>query len=124
MKSVLAIVLLFASLSAVAQPAKSKSSIKKHALAKVAYVVTAPVAHPLKSLKATFGTIVFATENVVDVAHLGLAAADRAFDALSIQGKVPVLDSIYGFVSAANTDSGKLDTWLEKQEMYLFGTSN
>jgi hypothetical protein len=107
-----------------AQAPAAKPPLKSHALAKVASVAVAPVVHPKRTLKQTLGVVVFAVENVVDGARLGLETADKAFDAISIQGKIPVLDEIYAVVSVGAKDAAKLDVWLERQEKGLFGTSN
>jgi hypothetical protein len=97
----------------------------KHALVKV---LLAPVAvvkkGPVFFSKATLYTFLFGTEAVVDGARVGLEGADKVFAAISIKGKVPVLDSISAFVSVGAKDAGKLDGWLERQEKGLFGTSN
>lgn len=95
-----------------------------HALVTVAKIVTAPVAHPKRTLKDLFGSVLFATETGVDVVHGGLSLADKVFDVVSVQGKLPALDAVYGVVSIADTDTGKLDLWLERQEQFLFGRSN
>ena len=124
MKRVIALVALFLAVSATA-PASTEA---KHALARVASVVTTPVVHPVKSVKflskATLGSVLFAVETGVDGARLGLEGADKAFDAISIKGKVPVLDAVYAFVSVGAKDAAKADVWLERQEQYLFGSHN
>jgi hypothetical protein len=95
-----------------------------HALTKVVSVAVTPVRHPKVFTKATLGTVVFATENVVDVVHAGLHAADVGLTAVSLQGKIPVLDEAQAVVAVADKDAAKLDSWLERQELYLFGKSN
>src|SRR5690349_12615033 len=50
----------------------------------------------------------------VDVIHDGFYAADKAFDFLSLQGKLPILDQIYALVSVTSDDTGKLDDALDK----------
>lgn len=102
----------------------AEAQLSKHALAKVGKVAVTPVVHPAFFTKATLGSVLFLVENGVDVAHLSLSIADKGFSAASADGKVPILDNISAFVGVADKDSGKLDSWLEKQEMYLFGTSN
>jgi len=100
----------------------------KHALARVASVAVAPVVHPVKSAKflskATLGSVLFAVETGVDGARLGLEGADKALDAISIKGRVPVLDAVYAFVSVGAKDAAKADAWLERQEDYLLGRHN
>lgn len=119
-KALLACLLIFA-----CSPGESLAAPKlKHAIVRAAQVATAPVVHPKRTLKQTLGSILFVVENGVDVTHAILAGADKAFDAISIQGQIPVLDAIYGFVSVANKDTGKLDAWLERQEDKLFGSHN
>ena len=95
-----------------------------HALAKVAKVAVTPVAHPKLFTKATLGSVMFLVENGVDVVHAGLHVADIGLTAASAGGKIPVLDEAQAVVGVADKDSGKLDSWLEKQELYLFGKSN
>src|SRR5882672_1820681 len=98
--------------------------VQKHALAKVASIVSAPVAHPKRTLKETFGVTVFAVENVVDGARVGLTVADKVFDVISLSGKIPALDVIYAGVSIGAKDAARLDMWLERQEGFLFGMHN
>lgn len=125
MKSFLTItfVVLALSLSLFAQPA-SKGSFARHALAKVGKAAVTPVVHPAFFTKATLGSVLFIVENGVDGVHGALFLADKGFTAASANGKIPVLDNIAAFVGTADKDSGKLDTWLERQERYLFGTNN
>lgn len=105
-------------------PAPPKPPLKSHALAKVASVAVAPVVHPKRTLKQTLGAVLFGVENVVDVAHSGLAVADKALDAVTAGGVIPALNLVYVVVEQADKDSGKLDLWLERQEQGLFGTHN
>lgn len=125
---VVAALLLLMPMISHAQAPGSKGGVKKHALAKVFRVsvkpFTATVGHPKRTLKQVAGSLLFATETGVDGVRLVLEGADKAFDAISIQGKVPVLDQIYGFVSIGAKDAAKLDAWLERQEQSLFGTHN
>lgn len=100
------------------------SGVKHHALAKVGLAVTFPVRHSVKTLKATLGSVLFVVENGVDGAHLVLDYADKGLSAVSAQGKIPVLNEVYAVVEVADKDSAKLDGWLERQESFLFGTSN
>ncbi len=116
MKRLTLFVLLFIAVPAFAGP--------KHALVRA---LEAPLQAPkaaFTGLKATAYTIIFATESVVDGARVVLTGADKAFDVLSIQGKIPVLDVIYAGVSVGAKDAAKLDAWLERQEEGLFGSHN
>lgn len=125
MKAVLVVLFLFC-MAVVPLRAQAPQGAKPrtHALVMVAKVAATPVRKPVTTLKKTLGTVLFAVESGVDVAHTGLTLADKAFDAIGMAGKVPVLDAVYAVVGVAATDSGKLDHWLEKQETYLFGTHN
>lgn len=116
MKRLTLLLLLFVAVPAFAGP--------KHALVRV---LEAPLAAPkaaFTGLKATAYTVIFAVESGVDGARIVLTGADKVFDTLSLQGKVPVLDVIYAGVSVGVKDVTKLDTWLERQEDGLFGSHN
>lgn len=117
------IIALFLSCSAYAQ-APAPAPTQTHAIVKVAAVVVSPVVHPKRTLKQILGSVLFATENVVDVAHAGLGVADKVFDTVSIGGNIPILNEIYAVVSVGDKDTGKLDVWLERQEDFLFGMHN
>src|SRR5260370_19338058 len=106
----------------------ASQAVPKHALARIAFVATAPVVHPVKSAtlftKATLMSVLFTVETGVDGARMVLTVTDKALDAISAKGKIPVLDNLYAFVGIAAADSGKLDGWLERQEQGLFGRHN
>ena len=107
-------------LLAFASPAPAQT----HALAKVAKVAVAPVAHPKLFTKATLGSIMFVAENGVDVVHAGFHVANVGLTAASAGGKIPVLDEVALVASDGDKYSGKLDTWMERQEDYHFGSHN
>lgn len=119
----LIIVALLLSVPAHAQGAAGAKK-QTHAFVIVAKIAVIPVVKPVSTLKKTLGGVLFAVESGVDVVHGAASIADKAFDAIGVAGKVPVVDAVYAVVSIVNTDSGKLDSWLERQETYLFGTHN
>ena len=93
----------------------------KHAAVRLALAV---VKSPYKGAKGILYSALFTTEVVVDGARVGLETANKVLDVVSVKGKVPVLDSLYSFVSVSAKDAAKLDGWLERQEQGLFGTHN
>lgn len=108
--------------NAQASPAPVVASPKpQHAAVKVARFL---VKAPYKGAKGVLYTALFSTEVVVDGAHAGLDVADKVGDALSANSKIPVLAEVYVVISQADKDVAKLDSWLERQEQGLFGTSN
>lgn len=110
----LAVVLLLASLS-FASPSPKLAQAKKHAGFKVLNVLAAPVVHPKRTVKQVLGSVLFATEPVVDALHLSFVGIDSAFSA-----NVKPFDPIhYLAIGAAKADSG----W-EKAEQFFFGSSN
>lgn len=116
--------ILFGVLFAMSLCVSVEAKPKQHAAISLASVISAPIVHPKRTAKQVLGSALFAVENGVDVVHGGLVLADRAFDVLSIGGKIPALDIIYAGVSVGATDTGKLDTWIERQEGFLFGYHN
>ena len=86
----------------------------RHALSKVAHIMSAPVTHPVKSLKDTIGAVLFAGESVIDVIHLGTAALDKG---AGVELKVNPFHY-------ANIAVAKADDLTEAAEQYFFGTSN
>lgn len=123
MKNILFLI-LFAAIPVYAQKPAGVQKKPTHALTMVAKVAAAPVTAPKRTLKDILGGALFAVESGVDVVHGAANIADKAFDAIGVAGKIPAVDAVYAVVSIVNTDSGKLDAWLERQETYLFGTHN
>lgn len=116
MKVLLASLLLLLAIPTFAKP-------PKHALIKV---LEAPLAAPkvaFTGLKGTLYGLMFTTEVGVDAVHATFVVADRVFDTVALKG-VPVFDTVYAVTSTVAVDSGKLDTWLERQQDGLFGSHN
>ena len=59
------------------------------------------------------GVLGLVVEPVVDGIHDTFYMADKAFDVLSLQGRLPVLDQVYALVSVTSDDTGKLDDLLD-----------
>ena len=110
MRKLTALLALF--LAVAATPANA--GVKGHALAKVAQAVSAPVAKPKRTLKEVLGSVVFATESVVDVVHVGTSALSKA---AATELKHNPFEYVDEYV-------GKADAGLEKAELFLFGSSN
>ena len=96
----------------------------QHALVKGLTVAVAPVTHPRRTLKVVLGSVLFGVEVGVDAARGVATVADKAFDAVSVEGRVPALDMVAVALDVAVKDTAKLDGWLERQEDYLFGSHN
>lgn len=116
--------ILFSVLFAMSLCVSVEAKPKQHAAISVASVISAPIVHPKRTARQILGSAMFAVENGVDVVHGGLVLADKAFNVLSAGGKIPALDVIYAGVSVGAADTGKLDTWIERQEDFLFGYHN
>lgn len=91
-----------------------------HALAKTAHVIAAPVAHPKRTLKQIAGSVVFAAESGVDVAHVCLTALDNGTAA----GNGEYFGPVHLAFHAGNVIAAKADTYLESAELLLFGSNN
>lgn len=113
-KLVILLTLTLFALPCFAKPQIPKEA-KKHAGFKVLQVVTAPVVHPKRTVKQILGSVLFATEPAVDVAHLSFNALDAAFTA-NIKPYEPIHYLALG--------SAKLDAGWEKAELFFFGSSN
>jgi len=85
-----------------------------HAIAHIAQVVTAPVVHPVRTIKETVGAILFSAETVVDVVHVGTTALSKAADAELKHNPFEYVDNGVAYVDAG----------LERGEDYLFGSHN
>lgn len=124
MKKYLAVLFLALAVLSVSVEAQTAPKPKpKHALAKIAQVAVAPVVHPKRSIKAIFGSVLFGVEAGNDVVLAVSTEADKAFDAISVNGAIPVLSEVYAVVGQVQKDSGKLDTHLEKWIQELFGVA-
>jgi hypothetical protein len=100
----------------------SQAQVADHALPKFLTVAAAPVIHPKRTVKQIAGSVLFATEEVVDVAHLGLDSLDKAFEALDKNNEY--FGALYKVVDRADDLAAKVDSGLESAEFYFFGNSN
>jgi len=84
---------------------------------------TPPVAKPncTHALCKIAGSVLWTAENVIDVAHVSLDAADVA---LKFAGPVKVLVPVEKVVSVADSGVAYVDTATEHAELYLFGINN
>lgn len=111
MRKLIAILALFL---VVALAPSAHAGVKKHALAKIASAVVAPVVHPKRTIKETLGVVVAGAEAVVDVVHVGTTALSVAAESELKHNPFKVIDRYVG-----NTDA-----YLENVEAALFGSSN
>ena len=111
----LAVVLLLVSVS-FAAPAKSPKAVDHHAGVKIAHVLAAPFVHPKRTSKQILGSVLFASEPVVDVAHVTFSALDSAL----LSEKFKPYDPIHYLARGAF----HLDNGWEKAEDYFFGWHN
>jgi hypothetical protein len=109
-------ILCFASVMFAKKPQTVAKPKTQHAIIRLVKSVSTPAKIAAKAL--------FVVEIPVDGLHAAFAAADKTFDFLSLQGKIPTLDMIYALASVGNTDLGKLDTGIENLEVKLTGTHN
>lgn len=108
-------VTLALAMSSFAAPSPKVATAKKHAGFKVLSVLVAPVVHPKRTVKQILGSVLFATEPAVDVAHLAFAGLDSAF-AANIKPYEPIHYLALG--------AGRLDSGFEKGELFFFGSHN
>lgn len=94
------------------------TKVQNHAMFKL--VVKAP----FTGLKGIGYSVLFTGETIVDGARVVLTGADTVFDVLSLQGKLPVLDSIYAGIGIASKDAAWADTHVENWEQDIFGRHN
>ena len=117
-----AVVLLFAVLFAL------PGFAQQHAISRVAKaaakVATAPVVHPVRSLKDVIGGALFAVETPVDVAHYCF----EGLDALTGDGLDPAAQRMFIVIHApfyvGDKVTGKIDSGLEGAQRFFFGTNN
>jgi hypothetical protein len=114
MKKLIFLLFVVLSLLLTVPVSPASAAVKNHALAKVAKVVSAPVVHPVRSVKQVIGSVVFAVEAGNDVLLGALNGADKA---ASVEFKYNP------FHYAALLDD-KIDKGLEAGELYFFGSSN
>lgn len=120
----LALVVVLCAIPATAQTKAGATKPQKHAIVKL---LTAPLAAPkvaFAGIKGTLYGVMFSAEVGVDSVHAAFTVADKVFDTVSANGKIPVLDTVYAVVGTIAADSGKADVWLERQQQGLFGTHN
>ncbi len=109
MRKHIAVLALFLAL---AGAAPASAGVARHALAKVAKAVAAPVVHSKRSLKQVLGGVVFAVEAGNDVVLAGLTGLDKGA-AMELK--------FNPFHYAAVVD-GKVDAGLEYVEQYFLGS--
>jgi len=115
MRKYVAVLFLVLSFSFSSFAAPIPQSAKKHSSFKMAKVLVAPVVHPKRTVKQILGSLLFASEPAVDVAHISFNAFDAAF-ASNIKPYEPIHYLAIG--------AGKLDAGWEKAELFFFGSSN
>lgn len=102
-----------------AHKAHNFAAVRHHALYRLV------VRGPYTGLKGVTYAVLFTSEACcVDTAHIAFSTADKVLDVISLQGKLPILDTAYKVVSYGAIGSAWLDTTEENGEQALFGTHN
>lgn len=102
----------------------SQAAVSKHALGKVAKAAVAAPVHPKRTVKQVIGSVVFAGEAVIDVAHVSFVALDALTGSDLDADAQRIFFPVHAVFHAGDVVFAKADSGLEAAESFFFGTSN